>query len=628
MTKPQTPGVVNERASLGPWAAAVWILVLLAALTTNADGAFVFDDRPNITENPAVTGFDPARLQSWGEAAFGSPARFRPLPYLSFALQWKLSGNDPFGYHVVSDLLHALAALALLALLFEFLRSHGPDRLPDHWRAPLAAAGALLWALHPAQTQAVTYIVQRMTVLAGLFSFAALRLYLVGRRTGKIRPYALAGLSYLLALASKESAATLPAVAILYEWFFPRDEPPKARRIRWSLLILALLPPLLLAGAYAQASHQHFALGRLPGRDFTLWDRMLSAPRAYGRYFLLLIFPWRLALDHGMAPSKGLLEPWTTLPALLLFSGALAAIFAFRGRAPRGALALLAFLVALAPESTFLNLELFYEHRLYFPSAFALSLVPAGLALAAQGRSLRTRNILAGGFVLALLLLAARSGARNLEWSSAAGLLESNARVTPRNGRVYYNWGQELARVRKLGEALPKYARAETLGYAEAPFALGAAYQRLGKADEAAAAYGRALKVHPRPAEVWINSGLLAKQAGDARRAEECYLRAIGLDPAGTQAFVNLGNLYLQLGRDEDAVRVLSAAIENDPDEAEAYYNRIIAYIRTGEMDGAFADWEAAKKLGFAPAARYGKLFEPFVRDRDRRERLRKEGKW
>jgi len=628
VTKPQTPEVVNEPASLGPWAAAVWTLVLLAALTTNAGGAFVFDDRPNITENPAVTRFDPAHLQSWKEAAFGSPARFRPLPYLSFALQWKLSGSDPFGYHVVSDLLHALAALALLALLFEFLRSHGPDRVPKHWRAPLAAAGALLWALHPAQTQAVTYIVQRMSVMAGLFSFTALWLYLVGQRKGRILPYALAGLSYLLALASKESAAALPAIVILYEWFFPVEEPKKARQIRWGLLALALLPPLLLAGAYAQVSHQHFALGKLPGRDFTLWERILSAPRVYAQYFILLIFPRRLALDHGMSPSRGLLDPWTTLPAILLFVAILAATFAFRKQAPRGALALLAFLVALAPESTFLNLELFYEHRLYFPSAFALSLVPAGLALAAQGRSARTRNILTAGFLLALLALAARAGARNLEWSSAAGLLASNARAAPSNGRVYYNWGQELVREKKFGESLPKYTQAEKLGYTEAPFALGAAYQQLGKMNEAVAAYGRALQVHPRPAEVWINLGLLAKQGGDAQKAEECYLRAVALDPSGTQAFINLGNLYLQLGRDEEAANVLSTAVENDPARAEAYFNRIIAYIRLGEMDGAFADWESAKKLGFAPAARYDQLFAPFVRDRDRREALRKEGKW
>jgi len=116
---------------------AIGALVLVLTFTTNFDGAFVLDDRVNLTDNPAVTQFDPASPGSWYAAAFESPARLRPIPYLTFAWQWWLFGGSPAALHFLSDLFHALAAVAMFLLLLEFLTLHYKPSPP----APLPNTG-------------------------------------------------------------------------------------------------------------------------------------------------------------------------------------------------------------------------------------------------------------------------------------------------------------------------------------------------------------------------------------------------------------------------------------------------------------------------------------------------------
>ncbi|MEW6778060.1 MAG: tetratricopeptide repeat protein [Bdellovibrionota bacterium] len=586
------------------------VIIFAIWFASNRDGAFLFDDRPNIAENKAVTGFAPRSLESWEKAAFHSPARLRPLPYLTFAWQWRLHGQNLAAFHAANDLFHGLAAALLFLFLLELFHRHLP-KLPgkiEPWH--LAAAGALIWAVHPAQTQAVTYVVQRMTVMAGMFSFAALWLYLHARRVNSKKTYAAAAASYFLALLSKESAAALPVLVLLYELVAGSGEDPSVRRKRLILLSLSLMPPVLMATGYAALSGAHFGAGQLPGRTYTLADRVLSAPRAYWKYLGLLLFPKNLALDHGMSVSQGILSPWTTLPAWLAGIPVLGTFFwLLRSDKKVVALGPLCFVLALAPESTFLNLELFYEHRLYFPSAFLLPLIPPGfLQLAEQ----RPPFKIAAALALIFLAFAAttRTISRNRDWQSPVRLLEKNAVVTPENARVHYNLGQEFVREGKIEDALPHYLRAEELGYAEAPFAIGTAYHQLGKAEEAMKAYERALTKHPHPSEVWLNLGLLAKQMRDPERAEKAYTRAIQEDPENASAYSNLGNLLREQGRLDDALKTLDYAAQKFPDRGDIFLNRMLVFIQKEDMAAARKDWEKSRELGVPLADKYAEFFK------------------
>src|SRR3990172_3676940 len=308
------------------YATIIFLIIFTVFYASNYDGGFVFDDEPNITKNPAITEFEPGSFSTWTRAAFHSPARLRPIPYLTFAWQWWISGNDPAPFHFVNDLLHAAAAGALFFLILEFLAAHPPDVEPDRGRQRrIAFFGALLWGLHPVQTSTVTYIVQRMAVLSALFSFLGLYLYLLGNRMKSLRAYAGAFLCYLFALFSKENTAAVLPVVFAYEWMLtPREDARREKRM--TALAGAALLAVAMALLYAWDSPTHFALGTLPGRDYTLLDRIISAPRAYLRYLGLLVFPVRQALDYGLSPSKSLLEPWTTLPAAVFFLLLLAAL--------------------------------------------------------------------------------------------------------------------------------------------------------------------------------------------------------------------------------------------------------------------------------------------------------------
>ncbi|MCB0221928.1 MAG: tetratricopeptide repeat protein, partial [Chrysiogenetes bacterium] len=476
-------------------------------------------------------------------------------------------------------------------------------------RALLATGAAALWALHPIQTQAVTYIVQRMTVLCGLFSLLAMWRYVRGVRTGERRDFLWSAAFYALALMSKESAAALPVVGLLYEWIVA--DPSReigARRRRRIALAIAMIPPIILAGTYAALSDQHFALGTLPGRDYTLFERILSAPRVYFKGMAMLLWPSGQALDHAMVVSRGLFTPWTTFVGWLAMGALIFVTIFTRREHRRSAWALLSFLVLQLPENSFLNLELFFEHRLYLPSALLLPLVPIGLA-----RIVASKNELRAPVTAAILALLALSAGltvrRNLMWSDPVALMQSNLQVTPGNARAHYNLGQTLARAGDDEGALRAYKEAEARGYDEATFALATTLHRMGQIPAAKAAYQRALKQHPRPAEVWVNLGLLYKQEGDLGQADRAYEWALEFEPKNTDALLNLGNLRLKQGRPEEAETVFTGIIAEHPEMAQAHFNRMLARIAQNKKEEAREDYHAALARGFEQARTYAGYF-------------------
>lgn len=605
MTKPQGHRLVNSKARLALSALLVLAIPVALYAATFGEGAFVLDDKPNISENAAVTGFDSADPAAWKAAAFDSPARLRVLSNLSFAIQWELVGHDPRSFRLVNAALHGLAALVLLWVLVELLALHLPGK-KEHERRLLAAAGALLWALHPVQTQAVDYIVQRMSVMAGLFVFLSAALYFRARRKGGAVLYGASLPAFLAALFSKESAATLPVVLMLYEWLLAPEESPRARRLRWTALALACLPPLAVALAYAAISGQHFSAGALPNREFTLVERMLSAARMYWAYLGVLLWPEGLAPDHAVSPSRGLFTPARTFWAWLGLLGVVAAAVLGRKRVPALSFAALGFIAVLGPETTFLNLELFVEHRLYVASAFVIPLVPLGLDRAFSGRAPVAVPAVAG---VLLVVLGTLTALQNRHWRSAPAILTRNVEVEPANGRAHYNLGQEYGRRGEWVRAVEHYERAEALGVDEAPFAIGFAAHHLGRWSDSLAAFRRALEVHPRKGEALFNLGLTYRRVGDYEKAVHYYREAIEHDPDNRQVRLNLALALLYLKRPGDAEAVLDETIARWPDEGQAHYLRMGARIRQDEMDAARRDWERAMELGVPEAKKYEKLF-------------------
>lgn len=514
----------------------------LATALTNFDAAFLYDDLPNITQNAAVTGFSPGSWAAWWRVIAESPALARAVANLSFAWQWWLSPESPAAFHLFNDLLHALAALAVFFLTQLLLEVHGPARWSGRTRTELAIFGALLWALHPIQTQAVTYAVQRMSVLAGLFSALCLLAYLRARHRDWRAGYGWAALCYGLALLSKENAAVLPVIAVLYELTIAPAEPSQVRRRRWAALALACVPPLVIAGWYAAQSAAHFSLGVLPNRDFTLGERLLSAPRMYLRYAGDLALPVRLALDHPVSASRGLFDPWTTLPSLLIVGmGAAVATRAGR-RGSAAAFCALAAALALLPETSFLNLRLYFEHRLYLPSLFVLPFVPAGMLSLAEKRlpDLPPRRLAAAG-VLVLAFCAAASAARNRDWRTPVSLWQSNVAVYPQSATAQTNLGSALIDEGKVAQALPSLEEAARLdpGDAGIRYNLGRGYFGVEQYAKAESELRACLKLNANYPDAAHLMALTMERQGRVDEAASFYKRALDTNPSDEAAAAN-----------------------------------------------------------------------------------------
>lgn len=410
--------MLNRAAPAGPWkfAAVLWLLAIVAYLPS-FDVPFTFDDIPNIVSNARVQPDSVAELSSGLDARGGQD---RPVAMVSFALNYLVGGHNVFGYHLVNLAIH----LANVALVFAIVlvACTGLRRLDRPAPEPSAAVylaffGAAIWALHPVNTQAVVYIVQRMTALATTFYLVALLAFALWR-AGSLRGVLAAsaiGTCFMLGMGTKPIVVTLPAALWLMDVvLFGRYSR------RHAVALVAMIAGALLAtGVYVGWRPDDF-LATLPGRDFSAWERFLTEGRVLWHYLGLYVWPLpeRLHLDYAWAHSAGWLAPATTLLAWTALLGTCALAFMAARRWPWPAFAWLFFVAVSSVEASFLNLELVFEHRIYLPGAFlavgALAVVPHFLA-GRRAAVLRTALLLIVG------LLGAGTVERNRQWADIGG---------------------------------------------------------------------------------------------------------------------------------------------------------------------------------------------------------------
>ena len=432
----------------------VWLALLLAATAAiywpGLGGGYAFDDYPNIVFNDALH----VRTLQWPEwlaAVFSSHASQlqRPLAMLSFAVQHYFTGLAPAPLKLVNILIHLVNTVLVFMLVRAlFATTQSENRTAGQTNA-IALMTAAIWALLPINLTAVLLIVQRMESLSHTFVFAGLWLYVSGRRRQLAgRPgwrWILAGLVLCtgFGLLSKESAALLPLYAFCLEIFlfgFRTQGPTRDRRLLWMFAFVLWIPALL---GIAWLLPRALAPGAFASRNFSLVERLLTEPRVLLDYLRWTILPTlgQLGLYHDDYPvSRGLLQPATTLPALLAIPALLVVAWQARLRRPLIALGLCWFLAAQALTATFLPLELAFEHRNYFAS-LGLCLVLVDVLLLTASDAGRQR---AGWLVAVLLLLyyGATTHLRAREWSDPLRFSITEARKHPLSPRAAYQLGQ------------------------------------------------------------------------------------------------------------------------------------------------------------------------------------------
>jgi len=545
----KTPGAWKKLvpAALALAAAAVWL--------TGLDGELVFDDEFTVGANTFLGAV--SRPLDLFRAPAASPFRDRPVTAATFQASYLLGGRAPWAYRLLNIVIHILAALTLYGIVRRSLAGGraGP-RLATG--APAAAAvAALLWALHPLQTESVTYITQRCEALAGLFYL--LTLYLVIRGSVSPRPgawYAGAVGACLLGVGSKATAVTAPLAVLLYDRvFLSRSwrEVWARRRLYLGLAVSWVVLGALVAGTDYPDIRTH-----------GVGEYLRTQPAILLHYLRLAVLPDRLCLNYNWAPAG-----WGAafIPGLALL-GLLAAAAALWRFLPPAGYACAWTLLALAPTSSVFPLEdLAFEHRVYLALAGPAALVGCwGYLLFSRSRRRALGIGIAAGVLAAL---SARTVSRNRDYRAAEGLWRQCLSLRPINPRAHNNLGNLLLRRGLRAEALAQYraAVASDPGYEAGLYNLGNWY--LAEGDPAAAErwFRLTLEVNPHSAAAANNLAIALFRRGRTEEAEALLVETERLHPADPAAPYNLGVLMLATGREDRARLCFARARELDPDK-------------------------------------------------------------
>jgi len=359
-----------------PWGVAACLAcATFLAYANSFRGVFMMDDLADILQNPAIRS-----LKTPVAAMFhGHKLPARALPYLTFAVDYSLWGVDPFGYHVTNLVIHIVAAIALYDLALVTLTSPRVHERFGGLAVPLAAGITLLWAVHPLQTQSVTYVYQRIESLNGMFCLIALAAFARSAFGGWSRGWlAVSFASTAAAMLCKENAVALPFLLITYDWCFVTGDPRDIlSRWRWYAAVAATW--LLLA---LQIAAQAGSYGEFSERTHTAFEYALTQPGVILHYLRLTVWPFGQQIHYDWPFAR---QPADWLPHLLVLTVPIViTLVGFWRRAPWSWLGM-AFFLALGPTSSFLPVRSpIGEQRMYLPLAAVLAAIVLGITVILQ----------------------------------------------------------------------------------------------------------------------------------------------------------------------------------------------------------------------------------------------------
>jgi tetratricopeptide (TPR) repeat protein len=565
----------------------------VAAYANSFSGPFVLDDIPSIAANPTIRHLATALRPSAATTGGG-----RPVLNLSLAFNYAVSGSAVWSYHALNLAIHVLAGLLLYGII---RRTLGAQSAPA--ASPLAFSAALLWTLHPLQTESVTYIVQRAESLMGLLYLLTLYGFIRGSAAngGRARTwFALSIAACLLGMGTKEVMASAPLVVLLYDRTFQagslREAWRRRGRVHAALCSTWLVLALLVASTHGRGGTAGFG-GAVGWRSYATTQFV-----ALAHYLRLAFWPHPLVFDYGSAPL-GLSAPVVAC-ALLVTSLAAWTAWALLRRPALGFLGA-CFFAILAPSSSVVpvSTEIMAEHRMY------LALAPVVvLAVAAAFRWLGRAALPLCALLAAAMLWA--TWQRNETYRTEAGLWADTVCRRPDNDRARTNLGNALSSEGRPAEAVAQLEAALRLNprSVDARNDLGNALNALGRTAEANAQFEEAQRLDPDSVEAHNNLGNALNAQGRSAEAIAQYEEAIRIDPDYAEARNNLGNVLVAQGRGAEAIPHFERALRQRPEVAEVRNNLGNALKALGRNPEAIAQYEEAIRINPAYAAAQNNL--------------------
>lgn len=558
----------------GPILLAVAI-ALVYGRATNAP--FIFDDSESVQKNSSIIRLwplvgdsqHPGPLNPIGDL----PVSGRPLANLSLALNFYFGQLQPSGYHIVNLILHWLNAVLLAAILARTMRLDYYAGAFNAVAQSLALAVALIWAVHPLQTEAVEYVTQRTELLMGFFYlltlYCSMRYWSAITSTGQKLWLACAVLACLAGVACKEVMATAPVAILLFERTFIAGSFRSALRRSWPLYVGLILSWILFVYLNIDGPRSDTAGFHL-GVSASQW--WFTQAKVLVLYLKLAVWPSPLSIHYAI-PYLTWSQAWPYVlfdVCLLLGVG-----FLFWRRILIGYLGALFFLI-LSPTLVIpIVTEVAAERRMYLPLAAVMTLIIVGTYTALQR-------------LIPAIHVSTKS------WPATAALLSIALVLAVALGTV------SVMRLESFKDELTLWQ--ETVANQPDDYlaltGMGLALANAGRNQEAIDAYNRSLKVEPRYSKTLNNLGVILGEQGRHQDAIQFLQEAVRLKPNYAEAHNNFAIELAQTGRELEAIDQFKESLRCSPDNPSAYANLAMVYSQLNRPDDALAAAESALDHG------------------------------
>jgi tetratricopeptide (TPR) repeat protein len=564
----------------------------------------IFDDHPTIVANPQIREW--WNLPQVFAAEQGSPVAGRPLVSWTLAINYALGGLEPTGFHIGNIAIHIGCGLLIFALVRRtLLRPELMVRFAGA-EANIAFAAALLWTLHPLNTEVVDYTSQRTEGLMALFYLLTIYACIRALEPARTGAWIVAAVvCSALGMACKEPMATVPLMVVLYDRVFVFDSFASVWRARWRLysglaatwIVLAILywsGPRELSGGYAST-------------QVSWWTYLLNQTVIVSHYLRLAVWPRGLSAGYGWTPPVTLGDVW---PYALWISGLFVATLLALWRAPRIGWLGAWFFVTLAPSSSFLPVaaEVGAERRMYLPLMGLVVLTVVGLAAlwgrlfrAATAGPARARRLSVAAAVVLFVVggaLATETFARNAEYASEDTLARTMLERWP-SGFAHHAVAVILSKAGDHEGALA-HLRAAVPTYPPARYQLGLELFRLNRFDEAIAELRTFLQEEPGLAEIGAAHAIIGRALTALRRPQEAiaeFRLAIAAPTPDVTAHGRLAEILFQQQAYDEAITEYRAFLNAYPNDQSALGGLGVALIVMGHADEAIAAFRRAVTL-------------------------------
>ncbi len=576
---------------------------------------FIFDDYGYVVNNPLLnvgTIIKTDQGLTREQQTVIQVMKSRPLTFLSLYLNRKFTESSPGGYHFFNVLLHAINSVLIFLLTSILVRILFSDLKINRY---IGFACAILFVVHPVNTEVVSYISHRSESLVTLFCFLTILFFINYsiKQKFNLQFYMLSLLSFVLALLSKETSIIIPALILLIDYVFFCDLkfPKLLHRARyhapyWTLMLVSFFVRHFFVNQYAGVIILE------TNEKWTMSSYLATQVVVIFRYIKLLLLPFGQSIDHDIKP---IIQVFTLTYGLSVLSLVLILVSPYilyrtyshslteendRSIYKLQLFSIVWFFISITPTSSFIPLTEAMAERRVYTSFFGFSLFLMSIYLIASTRlGLGGKAIIKTLFVLFIVFLSLKMYKRNILFNDPMLLWEECLSAYPENARAHNNLGNLLFEKGRYDEAFSHYQKvADTSTWFPEVFAnIANIYLQKGSFEKAIEFYLKALEKSPNSAQIMNNLGVAYYKIGEYKRAVELYTKSLASDPQNPQTLTNLGDVNYMMKHYVDALMFYKRALGYNPRNGLIYENLGNTFYALRQDSEALRMFLEAKRL-------------------------------